>query len=59
MRKSICIVLSLRNGDNEQYRGVNEETLRKDLEASVIQMYIIAIEILLDYYHLQMEVMSI
>ena len=31
LRKSICIVLSLRNGQNEEYRGINEETLRKDL----------------------------
>ena len=31
MRKSICIVLSLRNGVNEEYRGINEKTLREDL----------------------------
>ena len=31
LRKSICIVLSLRNGENELYRGINEKTLRKDL----------------------------
>ena len=31
LRKSICIILSLRNGENEVYRGINEETLREDL----------------------------
>ena len=31
LRKSICIILSLRNGQNEQFRGINEETLINDL----------------------------
>ena len=32
LRKSICIVLTLRNGNNEEYRGVSYLKLRKDLE---------------------------
>ena len=32
LRKSICIVLTLRNGNNNEYRGVSYDKLRKDLE---------------------------
>ena len=31
LRKSICIVLTLRNGNNSEYRGINESKLREDL----------------------------
>ena len=32
LRRSICVVLSLRNGNNSEYRGVSYDKLMKDLE---------------------------
>ena len=32
LRKSICIVLTLRDGENKEYRGINYETLTGDLD---------------------------
>ncbi len=32
LRRSICIVLSLRNGNNNEYRGVSYDKLRNDLK---------------------------
>ena len=50
LRKSICIVLSLRNGENEVYRGINEETLKKDLaEINKIEDSPVIPEILYEY----------
>ena len=32
IRESICIILTLRSGNNNEFRGVNYETLREDLD---------------------------
>ena len=50
LRKSICIVLSLRNGENELYRGINYETLKKDLaEINKVEDSPVIPEILYEY----------